>query len=206
MRSLNLELPRTIQRAMGSASGLIEPSIICCALSQLPGNGIGSPVCRKCCSHTTPPLIRVQESHLFTLMFGREPRLPIDFLLGRVQDPVRGEVQDWVVEHQARLNVAFEGARERLLTAAGRRKERHDQRVREVPLSVGQLVYVRDLGVRGRHKIQDVWSPVVHQVLTAPAHQGAVYTVAPVQNLHQARTVHRDMLKAVLPESLAAPS
>ena len=155
-------------------------------------------------SYNTTPHQGTGESP-FYLMFGREPRLPIDFLLGRVQDPVRGEVQDWVVEHQARLNVAFEGARERLLTAAGRRKERHDQRVREVPLSVGQLVYVRDLGVRGRHKIQDVWSPVVHQVLTAPAHQGAVYTVAPVQNLHQARTVHRDMLKAVLPESLAAP-
>ncbi len=43
-------------------------------------------------------------------------------------------------------------------------------------------------------------------MLTAPANQGAVYTVAPVHNLHQARTVHRDMLKAVLgPESLAAP-
>ncbi|KAI3358861.1 hypothetical protein L3Q82_015251 [Scortum barcoo] len=61
----------------------------------------------------------------FYLMFGQEPRLPIDFLLGRVLDPVPGQVQDWVIEHQARLNVAFEGARERLLAAAGRRKEQH---------------------------------------------------------------------------------
>lgn len=56
-------------------------------------------------------------------MFGQEPRLPVDFLLGRVQDPVPGEVQDWVPEHHARLRVAFEGARERLSAAAGRRKE-----------------------------------------------------------------------------------
>lgn len=35
----------------------------------------------------------------FYLMFGQEPRLPVDFLLGRVQEPVPGEVQDWVVEH-----------------------------------------------------------------------------------------------------------
>ncbi|XP_077378012.1 uncharacterized protein LOC144019084 [Festucalex cinctus] len=93
----------------------------------------------------------------FYLMFGREPRLPIDFLLGRVQDPVRREVQDWVVEHQARLHVAFEGAKERLFAAAARRK-----------------------------------------VLKAPTDQGAVYTVAPVQDLHRVRTVHRDMVKAVL--------
>lgn len=82
-------------------------------------------------------------------MFGQEPLLPVDFLLGRVQDPVPGEVQDWVVEHCARLRVAFEGARERILAAAGRHKERHDQRVRDVPLSVGQLMYLWDHGVRG---------------------------------------------------------
>lgn len=78
---------------------------------------------------------------LFYLMFGEESQLPVDFLLGRVQDPVPGEVQDWVVEHQARFRVAFEGAHKRLLAAADRRKERHDQQVRETPLLVGQLVY-----------------------------------------------------------------
>ena len=141
----------------------------------------------------------------FFLMCGREPQLPIDFLLGRVKDPVPGEVQDWIIEHQARLEVAFEGAKERLLAAAGRRKERHDQRVREVPFQVGQLVYVRDLGVRGRRKIQDVWSSLVYQVVKAPG-QGAVYTIAPVEALHQERTVHRDMLKAVVrPEPLTPP-
>ena len=122
-----------------------------------------------------------------------------------MEDPVPGEVQDWIIEHQARLQVAFEGARERLLAAAGRRKERHDQKVREVPLQIGQLVYVRDHGVRGRHKIQDVWSSVVHQVVKAPG-QGAVYTIAPVGALHQVRTVHRDMLKAVVkPVPLVPP-
>lgn len=56
------------------------------------------------------------------LMFGQEPRLPVDFLLGRVQEPVAGSVHEWVREHQARLQVAFESAQERLQIAAGRRK------------------------------------------------------------------------------------
>ena len=55
----------------------------------------------------------------FFLMFGQEPRLPLDFLLGRVESPVNGSVHEWVQEHQARLQVAFEGARERLQQAAG---------------------------------------------------------------------------------------
>ncbi|TWW68329.1 hypothetical protein D4764_19G0001270 [Takifugu flavidus] len=143
----------------------------------------------------------------FYLMFGQEPLLPIDFLLGRVPDPIPGEVQDWVVEHRARLHVAFEGAREKLVMAASKRKERHDLFVRDAPLPVGQLVYLRDHGVRGRHKIQDLWSSVVHQVVRAPTGDGVVYTVAPVGDLGGTRNVHRDMLKAVVqPEVVALSS
>lgn len=148
------------------------------------------------CYNTTPHQATGESP--FYLMFGQEPRLPVDFLLGRVQDPVPGEVQDWMVEHQARLKVAFESARERLLAAAGRRKERHDQRVHDAPLPVGQLVYLRDHSARGRHKIQDLWSSVVYQIVKAPPHDGVVYAVAPANDLQKVRNVHRDMLKAVV--------
>ncbi|KAI3369563.1 hypothetical protein L3Q82_024379 [Scortum barcoo] len=148
------------------------------------------------CYNTTPHQSTGESP--FYLMFGQEPRLPVDFLLGQVQDPTPGMVQDWVVEHQARLQVAFEGAHERLQVAAGSRKERHDQQVHDAPLPVGQLVYLRDHGVRGRHKIQDLWSSVVHQVVKAPSGEGVVYMVAPVNDLQKVRNVHRDMLKAVI--------
>ncbi|KAL4004410.1 P2Y purinoceptor 4 [Sarotherodon galilaeus] len=130
----------------------------------------------------------------FFLMFGRDPELPIDFLPGRIQDPVPGEVQDWVAEHQASSGTVV----------ADRRKERHDQRVHPVPLKVGQLVYLRDHSARGRHKIQDLWSSVVYQVLRAPQENGAVYTIAPVGDLEKVRHVHRDMLKAQV--SLGPPT
>lgn len=39
----------------------------------------------------------------FYLMLGQEPQLPIEYLSGRDQDPVPGEVRDWVVERQARV-------------------------------------------------------------------------------------------------------
>lgn len=84
-----------------------------------------------------------------------------------------------MAEHQARLTVAHA----RLSLAAGRRKECHDQWVHPVPLKVGQLVYLRDHSVRGRHKLQDLWSSVVYQVVRAPQGEGAVYTIASVGNL-----------------------
>lgn len=59
----------------------------------------------------------------FSLMFGREPNLPVDFLLGKVQDPVLGIMHDWVVEHQTRLKLAFGRVKDRLVVAAGHRKE-----------------------------------------------------------------------------------
>ena len=98
-------------------------------------------------------------------MFGQEPRLPIDFLLGRVESPVGGSVHEWVQEHQARLQVAFEGAQECLKHAADRRKRVHDQHVKDQPLQEGQLVYLRDLSARGPQKTRDWWSSVRYRVL-----------------------------------------
>lgn len=94
-------------------------------------------------------------------MFGREARLPLDFLLGRVQDPVGGAVNDWVQEHQTRLHLAFETVRDRLKVAAEHRKRNHDQTTRSKPLVEGQLVLLRHFGGRGHCKIQDKWNPVV---------------------------------------------
>lgn len=94
-------------------------------------------------------------------MFGQEPRLQLDFLLGNVPEPS--------------------------------------------PLQEGQLVYHWDLSVRGRHKIHDMWSSVMHQVLGAPKEGGTVYTVAPVSDLSKARQVHRSLLKPVVRESVPMP-
>ncbi|RXN11109.1 Transposon Ty3-I Gag-Pol poly [Labeo rohita] len=66
--------------------------------------------------YNTTPHQATGESPYF-LMFGQEPKLPVDFLLGRVQDVIPGDIHEWVAEHQARLQAAYEGARERLQVA-----------------------------------------------------------------------------------------
>ncbi|XP_063731577.1 retrovirus-related Pol polyprotein from transposon 412 [Eleginops maclovinus] len=97
----------------------------------------------------------------FFLMFGQDPQLPVDFLLGRIQEPVSGSTNDWIVEHQTRLRHAFEGATRHLEASAAQRKKHYDKRVRESLLKEGQLVYIKNVGLRGRNKIQDIWSLVV---------------------------------------------
>lgn len=131
-------------------------------------------------------------------MFGREARLPVDFLLGKVQDPVYGMVNDWVREHQNRLHVAFDGVQDRLKEAAQRWKENHDQSVRSETLVVGQSVILKEFGWKGRHKIQDRWNPVVHRVIKAPPGNGAMYTVAPEDDPAKVKWVHRTLLKAIV--------
>uniref|UniRef100_A0A3B3SEI7 Gypsy retrotransposon integrase-like protein 1 n=1 Tax=Paramormyrops kingsleyae TaxID=1676925 RepID=A0A3B3SEI7_9TELE len=148
------------------------------------------------CYNTTPHQATGESP--FFLMFGQEPRLPVDFLLGRVQEPGRGYVHEWVKEHQGRLQDVADGARERLRVAAARRKRNYDQHVRDVPLVEGQCVLLRETNARGRHKIQDLWGSVVYRVLQAPDSGGSLYTVAPLTDQAKVRRVHRNLLKAVV--------
>lgn len=89
-----------------SVNGLTVLCIIFCMPFLLRGNDIGYPVFHLYCSaiipHPTRPLVSL------------EPQLPVDFLLRRVQDVMPGSVHEWIVEHQARLQVTFEGAHELL--------------------------------------------------------------------------------------------
>uniref|UniRef100_A0A3B5PZG8 Gypsy retrotransposon integrase-like protein 1 n=1 Tax=Xiphophorus maculatus TaxID=8083 RepID=A0A3B5PZG8_XIPMA len=148
-------------------------------------------------AYNTTPHQSTGESPFF-LIFGQEPRLPVDFLLGRVQNPVAGTVHEWVKEHQTRLQIAFEGAREKLRTSAGRRKANHDKNIREAPLKEGQLVLIRNLGSKGRQKTQDLWSSVKHIVVQVPREGGVVYSVAPVHDQTRVRRVHRSLLKVLI--------
>ncbi len=67
------------------------------------------------CHHTTG------ESPHF-LIFGQTPRLPVDFLLAGVEDPVMGSVEDWVARHQEGLRVTYGRVKARLEAATEQRK------------------------------------------------------------------------------------
>ncbi|KAJ8377727.1 hypothetical protein AAFF_G00254610 [Aldrovandia affinis] len=140
----------------------------------------------------------------YHLMFGRSPNLPIDILFG-VEDNFSGTVDDWVQEHQRRLQTAHQTAGQQMEQAAEARKRQHGPATRNSELEVGQLVYRRNHNFKGRHKIQDLWMPVPFRVLAQPDGKKPVYTVAPLDGSQDPKNVHRMELRPCGPEESEGP-
>jgi hypothetical protein len=83
-------------------------------------------------------------------MYGRQPHLPIYFLLGR-NDGTSAEINidRWVGIHAEKLAFAFNRAEEIQRNEADRKK-RHDVEGKQRELKVGEKVYIRNRGVKGR--------------------------------------------------------
>lgn len=96
-----------IQLAMDSVNSLTVLCIICCAHCPQLERGIWPAAYPKYYSVITAPLISPLKSHHILLC------LSVDILLGRVSEPAEGRICDWMLEHQARLKVAFERAARR---------------------------------------------------------------------------------------------
>ncbi|KAL1278784.1 hypothetical protein QQF64_025457 [Cirrhinus molitorella] len=117
----------------------------------------------------------------YFLMFGCEPKLPVDFLLNN-QEEISETPEQWIVEHQGRLQAAYGEVQERLREKVARRNRSYKGRINDYGFREGELVYLKNHH-RGRHKIQDVYDSCLYKVVREPGEQGAVYSVAPVYPL-----------------------
>lgn len=70
--------------------------------------------------------------------------------------------------------------------------------VNDLGLSKGQLIYLKDHCHQGHHKIQDVWSPVLYQVVNVPNKPGAPYIFTPDDGTGNVHWVHRTEMWAAL--------
>ena len=136
------------------------------------------------------------------LLFGQEPQLPVDHLLGRTTTSAVGPT-DWVRQLRLRLQDSHARALKHLQEAAAERRKQTDQKAADHPLHVGDLVYLRNR-VLGRSKIQDRWRPELHVVTARPYPGIHVYGVKPFSG-GQERTLSRDdLLPARAPLAVAA--
>ena len=99
----------------------------------------------------------------YFLMFGRHPRLPIDFKLGLSREGV-GHVSRsrFIHKLQKRLQYAYEKAESLAQKEAARKKKLYDRRSKGVQLLPQDLVLVKKVAWTGRHKIQDRWEDGVY--------------------------------------------
>ncbi|KAI7804787.1 hypothetical protein IRJ41_020325 [Triplophysa rosa] len=129
----------------------------------------------------------------YEMMFGRQPRLPVDLAFGLpVNDSTQSHSQ-YVKTLKERLQESYQLATRNALKVAGRNKKRFDKRVVASVLDIGDRILVRNVRLRGKHKIADKWEPDVYVVLRKNS-GFPVYTVRPEGKESPVRTLHRDLL------------
>nr|KAG5706518.1 hypothetical protein BaRGS_028689 [Batillaria attramentaria] len=131
------------------------------------------------------------------LLFGQEPRLPLDALLGTPAPSASGPIS-WVRQHQARLQHAHLKAREHLNQAADKRAVIADKGASDHPLHPGDYVLLRHR-VLGRNKTQPRWRDEVHIVTRRPYPGVHVYCVRP-RGGGPEKTRNRAELRKVSPD------
>lgn len=99
----------------------------------------------------------------FYLMFGREPRLKIDLLLGLGND-IEQSADDWIRMHRNRLGEAQELAKQNLEKASEKRLKRCNEGSKDTAIAIGTRVLLRSHPL-GRNKIQDHWDSTPYRVV-----------------------------------------
>ena len=131
----------------------------------------------------------------YYLMFGRQPRLPIDYEMGLPID-VLGDTcskTNYVQKLKQRLDFAYKRAREISQKQAQKYKLSYDKKVKGSQLQVDDIVLVKGVAWKGRHKIQNKWEPNKYVVVSQPNKNAPVYRVKPIGERNE-RVLHRNLL------------
>uniref|UniRef100_A0A669EDN0 Gypsy retrotransposon integrase-like protein 1 n=2 Tax=Oreochromis niloticus TaxID=8128 RepID=A0A669EDN0_ORENI len=130
----------------------------------------------------------------YELMFGRQPRLPVDiaFCLP-VKDGSPTSHSQYVRALKARLQESYQIAAKNSQKVAERNKRRFDKTIRESTLEKGDQVLVRNLRLRNKHKLADKWESTMYRVVEK-MEDLPVYVVQPMNGDGPIRTLHRDLL------------
>jgi len=131
----------------------------------------------------------------YRLMFGREPRLALDIVLGIVSDePTDHDYGQYVSKIRDNLKKAYELAICNTGTSQQRQKSNHDIRARAAVLEAGDRVLVKVLAVKGRNKIGDRWEEDPFVVIEQLNTDIPVYRVQKENGEGPIRTLHRKHL------------
>ena len=131
----------------------------------------------------------------YFLMFGRHPRLPIDVEFGLPKHNCgdNSSKSRYVQKLKRRLNYALKKASKYSDQQAQKYKSSYDKSIKGSQLQEKDIVLVKVVAHKGRHKLQDKWEPEDYVVIEQPIAGTPVYKVQPV-NGGNIRTLHRNLL------------
>ena len=130
----------------------------------------------------------------YLLMFGREPRLPIDLKLGispGEDNPV--SYQRYAQKLKDRLQKAHRLAAEKAGKRSAANERRYNAKVREFAIEAGDRVLVKNVRLRGNRKLADKWEKEVYLV-EEQCGDLPVFRVKREDGDGPVRTLHRNLL------------
>ena len=129
----------------------------------------------------------------YFMMFGRQPRLPIDIAMGLYLEDV---TDDFIKNQQEIFRTAYDIASRKTREAGQKQKKYYDKgrskRASDI-LTPGTQVLVKRTGFQERHKLADVWEEDVYIIIDQPHKDIPVYTIEN-QSDESVKTVHRNLL------------
>ena len=129
----------------------------------------------------------------FYLMFGRKPRLPIDLILGRVEEARTDKkyLEHWRNVMQEAYKLAQRSSEKR----KGKDRDRINKSAKLGKLERGDRVLIRNVETGGPGKLRSYWEQDVYVVVDEKGEEGVVYGVRKEKDaMSRIRVVHRNML------------
>ena len=132
----------------------------------------------------------------FYLMFGRQPRLPVDLAFGTATDnnTKHKSMTQYISHMKDRLRKSYEIAQKATQKSQERQKDNYDTRIRGGKVEVGDRVLVKIVAFEGRHKLSNKWEDEPYVVLRQPNPDIPVYVVRKESGEGRKRTLHRNLL------------
>jgi transposase InsO family protein len=131
----------------------------------------------------------------YFLMFGRQPRLPLDTLLNHREEDYE-DIADFAGKVRRKLREAYEAAAVANRAASKSQKRYYDSRTRGIMPEVGDLVLVRKLGLKGKHKLADRWESDVYKIVSHDPN-APVYTVVKENGTGKTKVLHRNHIMPI---------
>ena len=131
----------------------------------------------------------------YYLMFGRQPRLAIDVVLGLAQPgDAETNYSKYIEDLRKKLTSAYKLADEKSRVAKARQKKYFDRKSHCAVVKTGERVLVKIVGFEGRHNISDRWERDPYNVLSQSNIEIPVFKVQREDGVGPVRTLHRNVL------------
>ena len=132
----------------------------------------------------------------YFLMFGRQPRLPIDIVLDLPDNSTKDQTTytSYITDLRERMMESHKIASKFSQDAKAKQKVNFDKKARAAVLQKGDRVLVRVLAFEGKHKIADKWEQHVYVVEEQLNDEVPVYRVQREDGVGRKRVLHRNHL------------